>query len=207
MYPCGGCYLLAQNIGLLVRDWRKANGVKQESLAAVLGVSQSAVSHWENGRDIPHRRLVGRLVDIMTATADERFRVDSLAIQQQGAIRASFELDGVKLLTASSGLMAAWPDFSKLMDVKLVERLVGEASQFMHDDAFLRSVRRGEVALISAVSDKHVQLDLDTAFRHKWIAVFRSYGTKMVVDMTYEACDPLAETGVQSVIRYDEIST
>lgn len=205
MPPDGGLLLLSQNIGSLVRDWRKANGIKQESLAALLGVSQSAVSHWENGHDRPQRRLVGRLVDMMTATADERLLVDGLAIQQQGAMRASFDLDGVKLLLASNGLTAAWPDFSRLVGVKLVERLVGEASHFLHDDDFVRSVRRGEVALISAVSDKHVHLDVDTAFRHRWIAVFRSYGARIVVDMTYEACDPLADTGVQSVTHYDDI--
>lgn len=198
--------MLSANIGSLLRDWRKANGVKQESLAALLGVSQSAVSHWENRRDIPHRRLVGRIVDIMTSTSEDRLYVDKLAIQQQGAIRASFDLDGVKLIMASQGLIGAWPGFSRLFDLRLVDRLVGEASHFMHDDDFVQSARRGEVAMISAVSDKHVQMDVDLAFKHRWIAVFRSYGQRMLVDMTYEACDPLSDTGVQCITHYDSIA-
>ena len=135
--------MLSSKIGSLLRDWRKANGVKQESLAEILGVSQSAVSQWENGRDIPHRRLVGRIVDMMTATHDARLSVDNLAIRQQSAIRASFDLDGVKLVTASKGLIAAWPQFAKLVDMRLADRLVGEASHFMHDHEFVRSARRG----------------------------------------------------------------
>ncbi len=175
-------------------------------MAEILGVSQSAVSQWENGRDIPHRRLVGRIVDMMTATHDARLSVDNLAIRQQSAIRASFDLDGVKLVTASKGLIAAWPEFAKLVDMRLADRLVGEASHFMHDSEFVRSARRGDVAMISAVSDRHVRMDGDSAFRHRWIAVFRSYGTRMLVDMTYEVCDPLSETGVQNVTYFDSIA-
>jgi DNA-binding XRE family transcriptional regulator len=198
--------MLSPKIGFLLRDWRKANGVKQESLAALLGVSQSAVSHWENERDIPNRRLVGRIVDIIMDASNDRLCVDHLAIRQHGTMRASFDLDGVKLVMASKGLTAAWPEFSKLADMRLAERLVGEASHFMHDEDFVRSARRGEVAMISAVSDKHVQMDMDIAFRHRWIAVFRSYGARMLIDMTYEACDPLSETGVQSVTHFDSIA-
>lgn len=198
--------MLSSKIGSLLRDWRKANGVKQESLAAILGVSQSAISHWENGRDIPNPRIVGRIIDMMTATHDDRLRVDNSAIRQQGAIRASFDLDGVKLVTASKGLIAAWPEFSKLVEMRLTDRLVGEARHFMHDDDFVRSARRGEVAMISAISDKHVKMDVDSAFRHRWIAVFRSYGTRMLVDMTYEACDPLSDTGVQNLTYFDSIA-
>ena len=198
--------MLSSKIGLLLRDWRKANGVKQESLAAILGVSQSAVSQWENGHDIPHHRLIGRIVDMMTGTYNDRLAVDNLAIQQQTAIRASFDLDGIKLVTASQGLIAAWPDFSKLVDMRLADRLVGESSHFMQDDNFVRSARRGDVAMISAVSDKHIQMELDSAFRHRWIAVFRSYGARMLVDMTYEPCDPNAEIGVQNVTYFDTIA-
>lgn len=198
--------MLTSKIGLLLRDWRKANGVKQESLAAMLGVSQSAVSQWENGHDLPHRRLVGRIVEMMAATYDDRLKLDNLAIRQQSGIRASFDFDGLKLVTASKGLKSIWPEFSKLVDIRLTERLVGEASHFMHDADFVRSARRGDVAMISAVSDKHLNMDVDSAFRHRWIAVFRSYGARMLIDMTYEACDPLTEKGVQNVTYFDTIA-
>ena len=193
------------SISKILRDWRKAHSVKQESLAAMLGVTQSAISAWETGRDIPGRRLAGRILDIMSPSAAERFQLDRLAMASQGAVRASFDLDGVKLVMASRGLTAAWPGFSRSQDVRLIERLVDEASHFLHDESFMRSVRRGEVALITAVSDRHVRMDVDDSFRHRWIAVFRSYGQRMLVDMTYEACDPAAARGVESVTHYDAI--
>lgn len=196
----------ALKIGTLLRDWRKANRVKQESLAAMLGVSQAAVSFWENGHDAPNPRLMGRMLDIMVATADDRLCADRLAMQQQGAIRASFDLDGVKLVMASKGLMAAWPKFSQLMDVRLEDHLVGEASHFLHDDKFVRSVRRGEVALISAISNQHVKMEIDSRFSHRWIAVFRSYGPRILVDMTYETCDPTRLPCIENVMHYDDIT-
>lgn len=198
--------MLSPQIGFLLKDWRKAHGIKQESLAAILGVSQSAISHWENGLDIPHRRLVGRIVDMITDASKDRLFVDRLAIQQTDTIRACFDLDGVKLVTGSNGLAKAWPEFSRLIDKRLVERLVGEASQFLHDDDFVRSARRGEIALVSAVSDRHIQQEVDSAFRHRWTAVFRSYGAKVLVDMTYETCDPLSDTGIQSIVPYDSVA-
>ena len=195
--------MLNATIGQLLRDWRKANGLKQDTLAQILGVSQAAVSHWENGRDIPHRRLMGRILDLMAGIAEDRIYVDRIAMADQTSVRAAFDLDGVKLVMASRGLTETWPQFSKLTDIRLVDHLVDEASQFLHDDEFVRTVRRGEVAMASAVSDQHVALDVDSRFKHRWVAVFRSYGSKVLVDMTYEVCDPTARKGIQHVAHYD----
>lgn len=198
--------MLRSSVGQLLRDWRKATGVKQEALAQMLGVSQAAVSHWENGRDIPHRRLMGRILDIMSGTADERLYVDRIALKSQTSVRASFDLDGVKLVMASAGLQQAWPQFAQLTNVRLIDHLVDEASEFLHDVDFVRSVRRGEVAIVSAVSDQHIDLDVDSRFLHRWIAVFRSYGPRVLIDMTYEPCGAHEQKGVVCRTDYDSIS-
>lgn len=195
--------MLNTTIGQLLRDWRKASCVKQDTLAQMLGVSQAAISNWENGRDIPHKRLMGRILDVIAGTADERVYVDRISMAGQSSVRAAFDLDGVKLVMASKGLTGAWPEFSKLTDIRLIDRLVDEASACLHDDAFVRAVRRGEIALVSAISDQHVSLNVDMRFTHRWIAVFRSYGRKMLVDVTYEACDPAAAKGIQHVTHFD----
>ena len=171
----------------------------------MLGVSQSAVSSWETGRDIPNRRLSGRLADIMSPCAEDRFNLDKFTLSVQGSVRGSFDLDGVKLVMASRGLMRAWPEFSRLLEVRLIDRLVGEARELLHDEDFVRLVRRGEVALVSAVSDQHVELELDSSFRHRWIALFRNYGQRMLVDMTYEPCDASCAKGIESVTHYDTL--
>lgn len=197
----------ATRIGSVLKDWRKSSGVKQDTLAAMLGVSQSAVSSWETGRDEPSRRLMGRILDIMSPTARDRLQLDNLALSTQGAVRASFDLDGIKLVTASRGLTAAWPDFAKLTQSRLVERLVDEAGTMLHDDDFVRSIRRGEIALVAGVSDRHIDLNMDQRFRHRWVAVFRTYGQKMLIDMTYEGCGPSTKKGVEGVTHYDSLNS
>lgn len=192
-------------LGQLLRDWRKATGMKQEALAHLLGVSQAAISHWENGRDIPSRRLMGRVLDIMSGTADERIQVDRVALQSQTCVRASFDLDGVRLMMASKGLEQIWPEFSRMNNIRLIDHLVDEASKFLHDDDFVRSVRRGEIAIVSAISDQHVSLELDCRFLHRWVAVFRSYGPRMLIHMTYEPCAPTMRKGVETVTHYDNV--
>lgn len=201
----GEALVPAVDIGKVIKTWRKAACVKQDALAFMLGVSQSAVSSWETGRDVPNRRLVGRMLDIMSPCATDRLELDRMTLQKQGLVRASFDLDGVRLVMASRGLAEAWPDFSRLTDMRLVDRLVGEARELLHDDDFVRLVRRGEVALISAVSDRHVELPMDSSFRHRWTAVFRSYGTRMLVDMTYEPCEQDHPKGIETVTHYDAL--
>lgn len=188
-----------------LRGWRKAVGLKQEALAYLLGVTQPAVSRWEAGLDVPCRPVMMRLRDMMCVSGEDRGKVDGFAVAQQGALQASFDLDGVKLLAASRGVQRAWPGFTALSGLRLMDHLVDEAAALMHDDEFVRGVRRGEVALVSAVSVRHLGLDLDGAARHRWLATFRTYGTRMVINMTYEPCEAEAASGIERVVRLDEL--
>lgn len=189
----------------LLPNWRKASCLKQETLADILGVSQALVSKWETGKDVPSRRIAMRLLDAMSATSNDRFLLDRRAMQVSKTIRASFDVDGVKLTMLSQGLSATWPTFSTLINTRLIEHLVDEASHFLHDDSFVKSVRRGEVAMVSAVSDRHVAIDVDARFLHRWTAVFRSYGTRQLVEMTYDTCEPDAPKGVEQIVYFDEL--
>lgn len=189
----------------LLPKWRKASRIKQQTLAEMLGVSQATISNWETGKDVPGKRLMLRLVDAMSASAPQRFEADRIAIANARTPRAAFDLDGVRLVVASKGMHEAWPSFSKLTNTRLIERLVDEASLFLHDNDFVKSARRGEVAIVTAVSKRHVELDVDSEFLHRWSAVFRSYGAGMHVDMTYDLCAPSDRQGVESVLFYDDL--
>lgn len=189
----------------MLPGWRKASGIKQAVLAETLGVTQTVISNWETGKDRPGRRLMLRLVDAMSATASQRLELDRLAMQSSPAVRASFDLDGVRLVTASKGLRAAWPTFATLGSRRLSDHLVDEARLFLHDTDFLKSARRGDVAVITAVSDRHVDLNMDNGFLHRWTAVFRAYGTAMHIDMTYEPCAPDARKGVEQAVMFDDL--
>ncbi len=69
------------------------------------------------------------------------------------------------------------------------------------------SVLALEVAIVTAVSKRHVESNLDSGFLHRWSAVFRGYGTSMHVDMTYEPCNLADKQGVERVVFYDELSS
>lgn len=53
-----------------IKALREARGITQESLAAQLGVSRSAVAMWEAGHNTPPTKILGALADILGCTVD-----------------------------------------------------------------------------------------------------------------------------------------
>lgn len=67
--------VLQSSLGPSLRRWRVLNRVKQEALAADLGVSQSRISRWESGAlepDEADRRKITRLLRARPETASDR---------------------------------------------------------------------------------------------------------------------------------------
>ncbi len=188
-----------------LKSWRKAVGLKQDALAHLLGVTQPAISRWESGRDHPSVAVQLRLRDMMCPMGNARLKIDDFVLRQKSALEALFELDGVKLLSTSQGMQRAWPRFSALPDLRLLDHLIGEAAILLHDDDFVREIKRGEIALISAVSDSHVSLPLDSSFRHRWHATFHTYGPRVMIKMGYEPCAPDATVGIENVVRLEDV--
>lgn len=59
------------NIGKQIYELRKQKGIKQEELAAELGVTAAAVSKWENGYTLPDILMLCALADYFEVTTDE----------------------------------------------------------------------------------------------------------------------------------------
>ena len=59
------------NIGIKILELRKQKGIKQEELAAELGVTAAAVSKWENGYTLPDIMMLCALADFFSVTTDE----------------------------------------------------------------------------------------------------------------------------------------
>lgn len=59
------------NIGSKIQELRKQKNIKQEDLAAELGVTAAAVSKWENGYTLPDILMLCALADYFQVTADE----------------------------------------------------------------------------------------------------------------------------------------
>ena len=59
------------NIGKNILELRKQRNIKQEELAAELGVTAAAVSKWENGYTLPDILMLCALADYFEVTTDE----------------------------------------------------------------------------------------------------------------------------------------
>ena len=59
------------NIGKQIYELRKQKNIKQEELAAELGVTAAAVSKWENGYTLPDILMLCALADYFQVTTDE----------------------------------------------------------------------------------------------------------------------------------------
>ncbi len=189
-----------------LRLWRRLNCMKQEALGAAIGVTQSAVSRWERGLDEPSPEMSRRLRDLMAQTERDELAIERAFLGRQASMRAFFDLDGIRLLGLSAGLMAHWPHMTRLLDRRLAEHLVGDVGRLFADAAFTAEVRNGDVILISGVADQHLRFENRNAFRHRWHARIRSYGQRMISDMHYEACAPDAPMGLESILRLEDIA-
>ena len=60
-----------ETFGKLLMILRKKNGLSQKELAERLSVSTSAVSKWENGKNLPDMMMLSSIADILQVSCDE----------------------------------------------------------------------------------------------------------------------------------------
>ena len=83
------------NIGAKILELRKLKNIKQEELAAELGVTAAAVSKWENGYTLPDILMLCTLADFFEVTTDEL--LGRIKPYQQAIIVAETEQLGQKI--------------------------------------------------------------------------------------------------------------
>lgn len=184
-------------------EWRKRSAIARRDLAAALGVAEATVARWERGTHHPAPPMALRLTEMMRADAPENLALAKLMVSQSRNMSALFDFSGVRLMCASLGLVAVWPNFCAMAGVSFLAHLTDEALHLMADAGFVRDVRQGRILGVSGVSDRHVTLDTDPAFRHRWTAMFRAYGPVLVAELTYQRCDPRESVGLEGVVRLD----
>ena len=62
-----------ENIGKFIAKCRKEKNMTQQELADKIGVTDRAISHWENGRRLPDYSLIKKLCDILSISINELF--------------------------------------------------------------------------------------------------------------------------------------
>lgn len=80
------------NFGKLMSTLRKRKGMTQQQLADELGVTTSAVSKWENGKNLPDTPVVTRICEFFDLTLDELFNpTETIERLQNGTLEAAPE--------------------------------------------------------------------------------------------------------------------
>jgi len=81
--------LSMETIGKQIATLRKERGIKQEQLAAFVGVSTQAVSKWENG-GVPDTELLPKIADFFSVSIDSLF---GRSITEYGDLRTAVSLN------------------------------------------------------------------------------------------------------------------
>lgn len=68
-----------EKIGKFIAKCRKEKNMTQQELADKLGVTDRAVSHWENGRRLPDYSLVKELCEILSISINELFSGEKIS--------------------------------------------------------------------------------------------------------------------------------
>ncbi len=131
-----------------IRYFRKKNHMTQTELANVIGVTQTSVSQWENGRNYPDIKTAKRLADIFGASLDQILGSDGMTEEDLRVAGEPFRL----ILERSDDLS---DEDALLLDQKI--RLI-ELMDKLSPMARLRVLERAEifyeVALLQEEADK-----------------------------------------------------
>jgi transcriptional regulator with XRE-family HTH domain len=190
--------------GKQLRLWRRANKIKQHTLALELGVTQAAVSRWEGGIDRPSPLIMNQLNKIM-APIDLGLKLDMRVIERHAAVRGIFDCDRYQLITSSLGMKRVWPELCNKTDYSFADDLINELAITVSDHALNQQLVRGEIVLMSGVSERHLALDTDVAFHHQWHVCFKRSGVRLLAEMTYEPCPSDISVGITDIVTLDAL--
>lgn len=187
-----------------LRNWRRLQLMKQETLATLLGVTQAAVSRWENGLDEPSPYLRSRLRNLMASRTHDDLEVERLLLERLPGRRVLFDLDGCRLVAISPEVEKMWPGYKRLMGRMLQDHTIGEMRQILDDSEMLRDIRHRQVALISGVSMENLRFQREVV-KHRWHIGFRQSGSRLIGDFIYQDAEEDDVVGIHDIIRIDTI--
>lgn len=194
-----------EDFGLHLRQWRKAQRVKQITLAEEVGVTQAAISRWENGIDRPSGPFLRRLRTVM-GRFDSDVSAEKLYVQRLPDIRGLFDFDGARLLASSQGMSALWPSFAAMIGQSFADHMAGETAWFVQNRETANAIRSGDLLFASGVSQRHLNLDVDTEVRHRWSVRPRLFGSRVLVEIAFGPCSQAVTPGVEELLYRDDFA-
>ena len=117
------------NFGKLISELRKRKDMTQHELAVVLGVTTSAVSKWENGKNMPDAAMSKTLCKCFNITLDELFNpAETIERLQNGTLEATSKTPETTITEASPELESTqkkWYQKKFLLPLLCVLLIVG----------------------------------------------------------------------------------
>lgn len=190
-----------------LRAWRRGNNLKQKSLANLLGVSQSAISHWEAGRDLPCPTAHAKLLDLMSAkTTSSVLSPDISIVTRQLGLRTFGSVDGIRLLAVSRAMRQIWPESDIHIGKNLAEYAINQLADIYFNGSLMSSIRSGDVALISGVSERDFVLPECIPHLCRWTYAFKKHGSDVFAELAIEPCESTEFPGIKDILFIDDLA-
>lgn len=191
-----------------IRRWRSVNRVKQEALAAMVGVSKVAVSKWESGHTRPSKTVALRLAEVMSGLHEGKLAIEIACTAPQQQRKVLIRGKKLQLVGISAGYREAWPEMTDFVGSDLRPYAMNEALFCCDDSGYLRDADRGEILMVTGVSNRLLDIGgpvpPDQLFR--WHAVARRIDGELIHEVLFEHCAPGTTTGIEKVLRQTEIA-
>lgn len=112
-----------QKIGKFIAAVRKQKNLTQMQLAELLGITDRAVSKWENGRAMPDVSLMTPLCDILGITVNDLLSGERISMENSNQKQEQLLLDMAKELEQKNKTI--WHSMWAIMIVSIVGLLAG----------------------------------------------------------------------------------
>ena len=112
-----------EKIGRFIAECRKNNGLTQMQLAEKLGVTDRAVSKWENGRSMPDSSIMLDLCDILNITVNDLLSGEKISMENNEQKNEQLLLEMSKELERKNKMI--WSCMWTIMIVSIIGLLGG----------------------------------------------------------------------------------
>lgn len=190
---------------LLIRSYRKENGLKQDALADLLHVDQTTVSRWERGIDTPSLAMQKRLRDIMWTREDSALDI-ALRMTRTAFSRASIVAPGTKIVEVSQPQAQHFETTPSDMRGRLMRDFYGSDyyEAYMEPLGAL-GIYSGEVTRIDLIT-KTNRSQADEQYSHTTITPMLTASGIFAVSQSRSVSEEFAQTQPRrQIYRFDEL--
>jgi len=190
---------------VLIRSYRKENGLKQDALAYLLGVDQTTISRWEREIDTPSVALQKRLRDLFWKREDSVIDGAVRMIRSSPA-RASLVVPGTKIIEISEAQAVFFHSSSGDMRGCLMRDFYGQDyyEQYMLPLAEL-GIYTGEVTRIDLITQVN-RAEEDEKYSHTSITPLCSSSGVYAVSQSQFISSAIAKSQPSRMVyRFDEL--